>query len=68
MLRCRGTQFDPAVVDAFLIVMDTPSHADACAEGSGCGLPPWLGEEPFQLVLNPNPDDARPKPLTPGGR
>jgi putative nucleotidyltransferase with HDIG domain len=33
LLRCRGTQFDPAVVDAFLAVLDEPAEPDPADDG-----------------------------------
>lgn len=38
LLRCKGTHFDPDVVDAFLSVLDSPPQEDDCPDG--CGLPP----------------------------
>jgi HD-GYP domain-containing protein (c-di-GMP phosphodiesterase class II) len=38
LLRCKGSHFDPAVVDALLAVLDTPAEEDDCPDG--CGLPP----------------------------
>jgi HD-GYP domain-containing protein (c-di-GMP phosphodiesterase class II) len=33
LVRCRGTQFDPAVVDAFLAVLDDPPESDPADDG-----------------------------------
>ena len=38
LLRCKGSHFDPEVVDAFLTVLDQPAETDDCPDG--CGLPP----------------------------
>jgi putative nucleotidyltransferase with HDIG domain len=41
--RCAGAQFDPAVVAAFLAVLDTPAAADADDDfDAECGLLPGL--------------------------
>ena len=41
LLRCAGTQFDPAVVETFLQVLDSPEAADPDADFSAdCGLLP----------------------------
>lgn len=43
LLKCRGTHFDPAVVDAFLAVLDDPEDADDDCAPDGCGVMPGLG-------------------------
>ena len=54
LLRCRGSQFDPAVVDAFLAVLESPQAEElGCAHGSGCDVPPWLRTDEFHLALQP---------------
>jgi HD-GYP domain-containing protein (c-di-GMP phosphodiesterase class II) len=41
LLRCAGTQFDPAVVEALLAVLDDPSHEDQDDDfDAECGLLP----------------------------
>ncbi len=44
--RCRGTHFDPTVVDAFLELLKEPEEIDDCPDG--CGLPPDFNH-PFEL-------------------
>ena len=52
LLRCRGTQFDPRVVDAFLLVLDSPDDLGDLDEPSGCGLPLEASQaEDFSHVL-----------------
>jgi len=50
VLRCRGTQFDPAVVDAFLAVLDSP-EADECDGPDPCGPPPGFDPDEFRHLL-----------------
>jgi len=38
LVRCKGTHFDPQVVDALLAALDAPEEDDPCPDG--CGLPP----------------------------
>lgn len=39
LVRCKGTHFDPAVVEAFLAALERGPAEDPCPD-SGCGLPP----------------------------
>ncbi len=39
--RCKGSHFDPRVVDAFLAVLDEPDAEDDCPD-DGCGVMPGL--------------------------
>lgn len=50
LLRVRGTQFDPAVVDAFLAVLDSP-EADLCDDPDPCGPPPGFDPDEFRHLL-----------------
>jgi HD-GYP domain-containing protein (c-di-GMP phosphodiesterase class II) len=43
--RCAGSQFDPGVVDAFLLVLDTPDADDTDEDSwAECLVLPGLGE------------------------
>lgn len=49
--RCKGTHFDPKVVDAFLAVLDEPDDEAECPD-DGCGLMPGpRAEYDFRHVL-----------------
>ena len=51
LIRCKGTHFDPQVVDAFLAVLDDPTEED-CADA--CGLLPELEDAgDFHHALRP---------------
>lgn len=51
LLRCKGTHFDPAVVDAFLAVLDAPEDEEELPER--CGLLPGEGDgDDFHLLLH----------------
>ena len=51
LTKCRGTHFDPAVVDAFLAVLDDPEpQPDATADGSWV-MPGLHGADDFRHVL-----------------
>lgn len=50
LIRCKGTHFDPQVVDAFLSVLDHPEAVDPCPDG--CDLLPNLNSvTPFQHAI-----------------
>ena len=55
LVRCKGTHFDPRVVDAFLAVLDEAEVGpDDCPDG--CGLLPELsGSGDFHHVLRAGP-------------
>jgi len=46
LVRCKGSHFDPAVVDVFIAILAEPSDLDDCPDG--CGLPPDF-YHPFEL-------------------
>ena len=51
LTKCKGTHFDPAVVDAFLAVLDDPEpKPDATADGSWV-MPGLHGADDFRHVL-----------------
>jgi len=56
LLRCRGSHFDPRVVDAFLAVLgEAEVGPDDCPD-DGCGFLPELGESgDFHHVLRAGP-------------
>ncbi len=47
LIRCRGTHFDPAVVEAFLAALDEAHAPDEAL------MPPELAEDDFHLALRP---------------
>lgn len=53
LIRCRGTHFDPAVVDALLAVLDDPEPEEDGPDG--CELPPHMvHNDEFRHVLRVN--------------
>ncbi len=61
LVRCKGTHFDPAVVDAFLAVLDAPPEKDDCPDG--CGALP-LFYHPMELRHALQAQPLRTKTLT----
>ncbi len=52
LVRCKGTHFDPRVVDAFLAVLDDPDSVEDVCPPDGCGVPPGLhGADDFHHVV-----------------
>lgn len=52
LIRCKGSHFDPAVVDAFLAILDLPEALEDCPDA--CGLPPqFFPLEEFRHALHP---------------
>jgi putative nucleotidyltransferase with HDIG domain len=53
LLRCKGSHFDPAVVDAFLSVLDNPPQKPDCPDS--CGSPPdFYNPGKLEHVLRPH--------------
>jgi HD-GYP domain-containing protein (c-di-GMP phosphodiesterase class II) len=52
LVRCKGSHFDPRVVDALLAVLDDPDARRQCPDG--CELPPHTAHRgEFRHVLRP---------------
>jgi len=53
LVRCAGTQFDPAIVEAFLAILDDPASHDADQDDDAeCGVLPGFGHiREFQRAI-----------------